>query len=153
MIPRASRGHPSEPLQPHLYYGSTGNTASALYTMKKGVKLVDMLGMVHKLHSTEGTSAAHSPALALSRTCTISPSWVRICGFRPCSIMLLVCLTFPFVRGWATVAESMRMLLLSQKSRTFSLVNRLPLSVMMELGTLKQKMMSCMKSTSCLELI
>jgi hypothetical protein len=67
--------------------------------------------------------------------------------------MLLVCLTFPFVRGWATVAESMRMLLLSQKSRNFSLVNRLPLSVMMELGTLKWKMMSCMKSTSCLELI
>jgi hypothetical protein len=32
---------------PHCY--SVVNTTSALYTMKKGVKLVDLLGVIHRL--------------------------------------------------------------------------------------------------------
>jgi hypothetical protein len=35
--------------------------------MQNGVKPVDLLGVVHKLQSTEGTSAAHLPARVLSR--------------------------------------------------------------------------------------
>jgi hypothetical protein len=35
-----------------------GNTASAPYTIKNGVKLVDLLGVVRRLQSTEGSSAA-----------------------------------------------------------------------------------------------
>jgi hypothetical protein len=34
--------------------------------MKKGLKFVDLLGVVRKLQSTEGTSAVHFPARVLS---------------------------------------------------------------------------------------
>jgi hypothetical protein len=40
---------------------------STPYTMKSGVKLVDLLGVVHRLQSTKGTLAAHFPAMVLSR--------------------------------------------------------------------------------------
>jgi hypothetical protein len=43
-----------------------GNTTSAPYTMKKGLKFVDLLGVVRKLQSTEGTSTVHFPARVLS---------------------------------------------------------------------------------------
>jgi hypothetical protein len=48
--------------------------ASALYTMKKGVKLVDLFDVVRRLQNTEGTSATHFLALVLSRAWTSSPS-------------------------------------------------------------------------------
>jgi hypothetical protein len=37
-------------------------------TMKNGVKPVDLLGIVRKLQSTKGTSAAHFPTRVLSQT-------------------------------------------------------------------------------------
>jgi hypothetical protein len=43
-----------------------GSTASVPYTMKNGVKPVNLSGVVHKLQNTEGTSAAHLPAWVLS---------------------------------------------------------------------------------------
>jgi hypothetical protein len=57
--------------------------------MKNGVKLVDLLGIIHRLQSTEGTSAAHCPARVLRQAWTSSPSWVRMRGFKRCSIILL----------------------------------------------------------------
>jgi hypothetical protein len=107
------------------------------YTIKNGVKLVDLLGVVCRLQSTEGTSAAHFPALMLSRAWASSPSLVRMWGFRPCSIRPLARSTYPVVCRWETVAQSTWMLLSSQKYRIFSPVNWVPLSVMMELGTPK----------------
>jgi hypothetical protein len=41
---------------------------------KKGVKLVDLLGIVHMIYSTEGTLEAHFPALVLSQAWTFEPS-------------------------------------------------------------------------------
>jgi hypothetical protein len=64
---------------------------SAPYTMKKGVKLVDLLDVVHMIQSTEGTSTTHFLTLVLSQAWTSSPSWVRMRGFRPRSIMPLAC--------------------------------------------------------------
>jgi hypothetical protein len=66
---------------------------------ENGVKLVERLGVVHKLKSTKGTSVAHFSALVLSQAKVSRPSWVRIWGFRPCSIIPFDCLTCPFVRG------------------------------------------------------
>jgi hypothetical protein len=40
---------------------------SELNTIKNGVKLVDMLGIVHWFESIEGTLAAHVPVLVLNR--------------------------------------------------------------------------------------
>jgi hypothetical protein len=91
--------------------------------MKKGVKFVDLLGIVCKLQSTEGTLDAHFLSQVVSQAWISSPSWVMMQGFRPYSIMPLACSTCLFVRGWAIAAQSMRMLLSSQKSKNFSLVN------------------------------
>jgi hypothetical protein len=44
------------------------------YTIKNGVKLVDPLGVVHRLQSTEGMSVDHFLALVLSRAWTSSCS-------------------------------------------------------------------------------
>jgi hypothetical protein len=41
---------------------------------KNGVKLLDLLGVVRKLQSTEGTSAAHFSTLVLSQAKTSWPS-------------------------------------------------------------------------------
>jgi hypothetical protein len=41
---------------------------------KKGVKLVDLLGLVHMIYSTEGTLEAHFPALVLCQAWTSEPS-------------------------------------------------------------------------------
>jgi hypothetical protein len=60
------------------YYTSVGNKASVPYTMKKGVKFVNLLGVVLKLQSIKGTSAAHFLDQVLSRAWTSSPSWVRM---------------------------------------------------------------------------
>jgi hypothetical protein len=48
------------------YYSSVGTKTSDPYTIKNGVKLVDLLGIVWRLQSNERTSAAHFPALGLS---------------------------------------------------------------------------------------
>jgi hypothetical protein len=87
--------------------------------MKNWVKLVDPLGVIHRLQSTEGTSAAHFPAQVLSQAWMSWPSWLRMQGFRPYGIMSLARSTYPFVRGWVTAAQSTWMLLSSQKSRNF----------------------------------
>ena len=39
-----------------------GRTASAPYTIKNGVNLVDLLGVVRKLHNTDVSSSAQAPA-------------------------------------------------------------------------------------------
>jgi hypothetical protein len=67
--------------------------------MKNGVKLVERLGVVHKLKSTKGTSVTHFSALVLSQAKVSRPSWVTIWGFRPYNIIPFDCLTCPFVRG------------------------------------------------------
>jgi hypothetical protein len=105
------------------YSRLVGNMASAPHTMKNGVMFVDLLGVVRRLQSTEGTSAAHFLTRALSRAWTSSPSWVRMWGFRPSDMMLLARSTCPFVRGWATATQSTRILLSLQKSRNFSPMN------------------------------
>jgi hypothetical protein len=46
--------------------------------MKKGVKFVNLLGVVLKLQSIKGTLAAHFLDQVLSRAWTSSPSWVRM---------------------------------------------------------------------------
>jgi hypothetical protein len=89
-----------------LYCSSMGNIASESYSIKKCVQLVDLLGVVCKLLTTEGTSVAHFSSLVLSQAWTSSPSWVRMQGFKPCSIRPLACSTCPFVHGWATAALS-----------------------------------------------
>jgi hypothetical protein len=66
---------------------------SAPYTMKNGVKLVNLLGIVHRLQNIEGTSFAHFPALVLSQARTSSSSWVGMRGFRLYSIRPLACST------------------------------------------------------------
>jgi hypothetical protein len=76
-----------------------GSISSAPYTKKKGVKPIDLLGVVRKLHSTEGTSAVHFPAWVLSQALSFSLSRVRIRGFRPCNIIPLALSTYPFVCG------------------------------------------------------
>jgi hypothetical protein len=43
------------------------------YTITSGVKLVDLLVVVHRLQSTEETSVAHFLTLVLSRAWTSSP--------------------------------------------------------------------------------
>jgi hypothetical protein len=48
--------------------------ASTSYTIKDGVKLVDLLGIVRKLQNTKRTSVAHFPALVLSRAKTPWPT-------------------------------------------------------------------------------
>jgi hypothetical protein len=93
------------------------------YTIKNGVKLVDLLSVVYILQSTEGTSAAHLSALVLSRVWTSSLSWVRMRCFKPCSIKPLARLTCPFVHEWVPMAQSTQMLLSSEKSRNLSPVN------------------------------
>jgi hypothetical protein len=51
--------------------------ASASYTIKNGVKLVDLLGIVRKLQNIKRTSVADFPALVLSWAKT---SWPTIYG-------------------------------------------------------------------------
>jgi hypothetical protein len=52
------------------YCNSVGSTTSEPYTIKNDVKLVDLLGAVHKLQRTEGTSSAHLLALVLRQVQT-----------------------------------------------------------------------------------
>jgi hypothetical protein len=96
-----------------------GNTAAAPYTMMNDVKLVDLLGIVRRLQSTEGTSATNFLALVLNQAWTSSPSRVRMQGFRPCIIKSLARSTYLFICGWATTTQSARMLMSSQKSKNF----------------------------------
>jgi hypothetical protein len=63
------------------------------------VKLVGWLGIVCKLQSTEGASAAHLMTLVLSQVKISRSSWVRMRDFRPCSIIPFARLTCPFVQG------------------------------------------------------
>jgi hypothetical protein len=52
------------------YYRSVGHMASTPYTMKNGVNFVKLLGIVHRLQSTKGTSIAHFLVGVLSQAWT-----------------------------------------------------------------------------------
>ena len=112
------------------YSSSVGKMASDLYAMKNGMKPVERLGVVRRLHNTDGTSAAHCPVNLLSRS--------KMQGLTRYRIMPLARSTCPFVRGCATEAQSTRMLKLSQNSRNFYMVNCALLSAMIALGTPKR---------------
>jgi hypothetical protein len=66
--------------------------------MKKGVKPITQLGVILKLQRTIGSSMSHQQPNFFS--------WLKILGLRPCKIMLLARLTNPFIRGYATAAQS-----------------------------------------------
>jgi hypothetical protein len=99
------------------------------------VKLVDLLGIVCRLQNIEETLAAHFLALVLSRVWMSWPSWVRMWGFRPCSIRPFACSTCPVYPDIVVVTKVIWVLLL----------------VIIELETPMRKTMSCTKLTACLE--
>jgi hypothetical protein len=76
---------------------STGSTASAPWTRKKGVSCVATLGVVRRLQSTEGNSSTQV-CLAFSRGANSR-------FFIPFHIKPLAFSTCPFVFGCATYAN------------------------------------------------
>src|SRR4051812_9330259 len=76
---------------------SCGSTASAPYTMKKGVYWVAVFGVVRRLHNTAGSSSTQLPAACSSgaRSCFFSPphtrpfafsTWPLDCGCTTCIV-------------------------------------------------------------------
>ena len=87
------------------------------------------LGVVLRLQSTTKSSATQHVPNLFNR--------LKILGLRPYRSMPFARSTYPFVRGCATAAQSIRMCCSSQNQMNFLLVNCVPLSVMMEFGTPK----------------
>ena len=105
------------------------------------MKPVALLGVVLRLQITEGSSVSH---LWLNLF-----SLLKILGLRPWRIMPLTRSTCPFVCGCTTADQSTRMWYLSQNAKNFLPVNWVPLSVMIEFGTLNLKTMSVKNRTTC----
>jgi hypothetical protein len=105
---------------------------------------VAWLRVVLRFQITEGSLLSHRLSNFFSS--------LKILGLRPYRIMLLARSTCPFVLGWAMYHQSTRLWWSLQKLRNFFPLNCVSWSMMMELGTLKQWMMSMKKSTACSDL-
>ena len=119
---------------------STGSTALAPCTMKKGVKPVELFGVVRRLHSTDGSSSGQAPA---ARSNGRSSRF-----FIPEHTSPLAFSTCPLVCGCATEAKLSFIPCLSQKLENSSEAKFEPLSVMMLCGTPKRKMMDSKNFTA-----
>jgi len=119
---------------------SVGMTASAPYTRKKGVKPVDLFGVVHRLHRTAGSSLSQLPAERSSGSTSRGLMQERMRPFAHS--------TWPFNCGWAMDAKSSRMPCVAQKRAKAPLAKFVPLSVMMLCGMPYRVVMSAMKVTA-----
>src|ERR1041385_2166162 len=106
---------------------SAGMSASEPYTRKYGVNPVDMLGVVLRLHKTNGSSSIHAPG-ALS-------SGSIILGLMPARMRPFALSAWPFDWGCATDATSSRMPYSDAYRANAPLAKFVPLSVMMLFGT------------------
>ena len=97
---------------------SVGMTASAPYTRKKGVKPVDLFGVVRRLQRTAGSSSIQQPAVR-SRGSTSR-------GLMPERMRLFARSTWSFDCGWATDAKSSRMPYVAQKRASAPLAKFVP---------------------------
>ena len=75
-------------------------TASAPYTRKKGVKSVDLLGVVRRLQRTAGSSSQQPAKRSRGSTSR---------GLMPDRMRLFARSTWPFDCRWATDAKSRQM--------------------------------------------
>ena len=119
---------------------SVGMTASAPYTRKKGVKPVDLFGVVRRLQRTAGSSSSQQP-VERSRGTTSR-------GLIPERMRPLARSTWPLDCGWATDAKSSRIPWAAQKRAKAPLEKFVPLSVMMLCGTPYRVVMSAMNVTT-----
>ena len=116
---------------------SVGMMASVPYMRKKGVKLVDLFGVVRRLQRTARSSSSQQPA---ERS---SGSTRR--GLMPDRMRPFARSTWPFDCGWATDARSSRMPCVAQKRAKAPLAKFVPLSVMMLCGMPYRVVISAMK--------
>src|SRR3954463_7497885 len=119
---------------------SVGMTASAPYTRKKGVKPVDLFGVVRRLQRTAGSSSSQQPSERSSGTTSR--------GLMPERMRPLARSTWPFDCGWAADDKSSRMPCVAQKRVNAPLAKFVPLSVMMLCGTPYRVVISAMNVTA-----
>ena len=102
---------------------SVGMTASAPYTRKKGVKPVDLFGVVRRLQRTADSSSSQLLGERTSGSMSL--------GLMPYRMRPLARSTETLDCGWATDARSSRMPCVAQKRAKAPLAKFVPLSVMM----------------------